>query len=145
MGLFENSDKVIKKPTTIHPTIIKTEFVAKEILELAKRHNVSPSALDFKISFHMAVNGADSRVQQIITEILLFFPIMIMFTDTNVYYSVYRVQEAVSVPAGTFNNCTAYAVKTNPQFRMVVCPHVGWVSFDQGTRQMRLSKYVLIP
>ncbi|MDD5157156.1 flagellar assembly protein A [Sulfurimonas sp.] len=49
MGLFEKNDNVIQKPITVHPTIIKTQFVAKEIAELAKRHNISPNTLDFKI------------------------------------------------------------------------------------------------
>lgn len=49
VGLFEKNDKVVQKSTTIHPVIIRTQFVAKEISELAKRHNIAPNMLDFKI------------------------------------------------------------------------------------------------
>lgn len=49
VGLFEKNDKVVQKSTTIHPVIIRTQFVAKEISELAKRHNIASNLLDFKI------------------------------------------------------------------------------------------------
>jgi hypothetical protein len=65
--------------------------------------------------------------------------------DTNVFYSAVRLHEAITVPAGTFSDCIAYSIETNPKFRTVLCPQVGWISFDQGSRRMRLTKYVLIP
>lgn len=49
MGLFGSSDKTEQEIKKIRPTVVKTQNVAKEIIETAKRNNVSPSSLDFDI------------------------------------------------------------------------------------------------
>lgn len=49
MALFGSSTKTEQLPKTIRPTVLKTQNVAKEIIELAKRNGVSPGSLDFDI------------------------------------------------------------------------------------------------
>lgn len=49
MALFGSSSKTDELPKTIRPAIIKTQNVAKEIIDLAKRNGVSPGSLDFDI------------------------------------------------------------------------------------------------
>ncbi|MGE4397539.1 MAG: flagellar assembly protein A [Sulfurimonas sp.] len=49
MALFGSSTKTEQLPKTIRPTVVKTQNVAKEIIELAKRNGVSPASLDFDI------------------------------------------------------------------------------------------------
>jgi hypothetical protein len=49
MGLFGSSDKTEQVVKKIRPTVIKTQNVAKEIIEIAKRNGVSTGSLDFDI------------------------------------------------------------------------------------------------
>lgn len=49
MGLFDSDEKKEQEPKTIRPVVVKTQNVAKEIIELAKKNGVSPSSLDFDI------------------------------------------------------------------------------------------------
>ena len=49
MGLFDSNEKTEQKSKTIHPVVVKTQNVAKEILEVAKKNGVNPSSLDFDI------------------------------------------------------------------------------------------------
>lgn len=49
MALFGSNNKTEQLPKTIRPTVIKTQNVAKEIMDLAKKNGVSASSLDFDI------------------------------------------------------------------------------------------------
>ena len=49
MALFGSSDNKEQSPKKIRPTIVKTENVAKELVDLAKRNGVSTNSLDFDI------------------------------------------------------------------------------------------------
>lgn len=49
MGLFGSSDKTEQVVKKIRPTVVKTQNVAKEIIEIAKRNGVSAGSLDFDI------------------------------------------------------------------------------------------------
>lgn len=49
MGLFDSDEKKEQEPKTIRPVVVKTQNVAKEIIELAKKNGVNPSSLDFDI------------------------------------------------------------------------------------------------
>lgn len=49
MGLFSSSKKTETTPNKIRPTVVKTQNVAKEITELARKYSVNPSSLDFDI------------------------------------------------------------------------------------------------
>lgn len=49
MGLFGSNEKQEETPKKIRPTVVRTQSVAKEIVELAKRSNINPNSLDFNI------------------------------------------------------------------------------------------------
>ncbi|MFA7501286.1 MAG: flagellar assembly protein A, partial [Sulfurimonas sp.] len=49
MAIFGSSNKTQQLPKTIRPTVIKTQNVAKELIDLAKRNGISASSLDFDI------------------------------------------------------------------------------------------------
>lgn len=49
MALFGSSGKKDQLPKKIRPTIVKTDNVAKELIEIAKKNGVSTSSLDFDI------------------------------------------------------------------------------------------------
>ncbi len=49
MGLFGSSKKEAPELKKIRPTVIKTQNVAKELIEIAKKNNVNVNTLDFDI------------------------------------------------------------------------------------------------
>jgi hypothetical protein len=49
MALFGSSTKTEQVPKNIRPTVIKTQNVAKELMEVAKKNGVSTNSLDFDI------------------------------------------------------------------------------------------------
>lgn len=49
MALFGSGNKGEELPKTIRPTVVKTQNVAKEIMELAKKNSVHPATLDFEV------------------------------------------------------------------------------------------------
>lgn len=49
MGLFGSSSNTEEIVKTIRPTVVKTQNVAKELIEIAKKNGVSTSSLDFDI------------------------------------------------------------------------------------------------
>ncbi|MCW8894456.1 MAG: FapA family protein [Sulfurimonas sp.] len=49
MGLFGSTDKQAELSKTIRPTVIKTQNVAKELIEIAKKNSVSVNSLDFDL------------------------------------------------------------------------------------------------
>ena len=49
MALFGSSNKKEQLPKKIRPTIVKTDNVAKELIDIAKKNGVSTSSLDFDI------------------------------------------------------------------------------------------------
>jgi len=49
MGLFGSNNKTEQVVKKIRPTVVKTQNVAKEIIEIAKRNGVSTGSLDFDI------------------------------------------------------------------------------------------------
>ncbi|MDD5372581.1 MAG: FapA family protein [Sulfurimonas sp.] len=49
MGLFDSNSKKEQVPKKIRPTVVKTQNVAKEIADIAKKNNVNPNTLDFDI------------------------------------------------------------------------------------------------
>lgn len=49
MGLFGSSNKATSESKQIRPTIIRTENVAKELMQIGKSNKVSPNTLDFNL------------------------------------------------------------------------------------------------
>jgi len=49
MGLFSSNTSKEQTVNKIRPTVVKTQNVAKELMETAKRNNVHASSLDFDI------------------------------------------------------------------------------------------------
>lgn len=49
MGLFDSDKKKEQQSKIIRPIVVKTQNVAKEISEMAKKNGVNPSSLDFDI------------------------------------------------------------------------------------------------
>lgn len=49
MALFSSNDKTEQLAKKIRPTVVKTQNVAKELMDLAKKNGVSASSLDFDI------------------------------------------------------------------------------------------------
>lgn len=49
MALFGSSTKTEKVPKNIRPTVVKTQNIAKELMEVAKKNGVSTNSLDFDI------------------------------------------------------------------------------------------------
>lgn len=49
MGLFDSNTKKEQVPKKIRPTVVKTQNVAKEIADIARKNNVNPNTLDFDI------------------------------------------------------------------------------------------------
>jgi len=49
MALFSSSKKETPSLTKVRPTVVRTQNVAKELLTLAKSHNLSAESLDFNI------------------------------------------------------------------------------------------------
>ncbi|MFA7610174.1 MAG: flagellar assembly protein A [Sulfurimonas sp.] len=49
MALFNSSSKTKQQQKTIRPTVVKTQNVAKELIDIAKKNGVSTSNLDFVI------------------------------------------------------------------------------------------------
>lgn len=49
MGLFDSNSKTENSQSKIRPSVIKTQNVAKEIVEIARKNGVNPNSLDFDI------------------------------------------------------------------------------------------------
>ncbi|MDD2652274.1 MAG: FapA family protein [Sulfurimonas sp.] len=49
MGLFSSSATTEQATKKIRPTVVKTQNVAKELMEIAKKNEVNPNSLDFDI------------------------------------------------------------------------------------------------
>jgi hypothetical protein len=49
MGLFGSTNKEAEVSKKIRPTIVKTQNVAKELIDIAKKNNVNPNTLDFDV------------------------------------------------------------------------------------------------
>lgn len=49
MSLFGSNDKSTSAPQKIRPTVIRTQNVAKDIIDLARSNHVDPSSLDFNL------------------------------------------------------------------------------------------------
>lgn len=49
MGLFGSNAATQQTPTKIRPTVVKTQNVAKELMDTAKKHGVTAASLDFDI------------------------------------------------------------------------------------------------
>lgn len=65
--------------------------------------------------------------------------------DVGIEISAVRLQESVTVAAGTFAPCIAYEYHAMELHRAVLCEGTGWVSFDVGGRVIRLTGYSLMP
>ncbi len=63
--------------------------------------------------------------------------------DVGVAISAIRLPDSVTVPAGRFAPCVAFEFMAAEAHRTVICSRVGWVSFDVGSRSIRLVDYTL--
>lgn len=64
--------------------------------------------------------------------------------DVAITVSAVRIPGPVMVPAGTYDSCVAYAYPgASGPHAAVLCPGVGWVSFDEGGRRIRLASAII--
>lgn len=80
MGLFDSDEKKEQQSRTIRPVVLKTQNVAKEIMELAKKNGVNPNSLDFDILEVTSYTRVKKEKEDV--EWTLITPVQLLELDT---------------------------------------------------------------
>ena len=97
MALFSSNQKQEQKQDVkkVHPTVMKTQNVAKEIVEFAKRNDVEASTLDFNIfeiqTYTRISDGKDNEWKDVVDES------NIHFDDTTILNNKFEIKQIYEI------------------------------------------------